>query len=101
MSTASPAQLEPTQHRDTQQREGSSFAFCLGVVAPVIFAVGWALFQGILLLPRLRATGGWVLSADMWTPLPAARYSANGAVFPMYEASAGFIGFVGHPLSVW
>jgi hypothetical protein len=67
----------------------------LGVVAPALAGVGWLMFKSTLLLPRFLGVHAWVFSRDLFVPLPAAKYASHGAIFQMYEPSAG--GTIGYP----
>ena len=56
----------------------------LGVFLPAAVGVAWLVFQSTVLLPRFFRVHAWALSRDLFVPLPAARYVANGAFLYMY-----------------
>lgn len=61
-------------------------------------AAGMTLLVQAVLLPLIEHVNAWVVPADVWTPLRAARAVSNGDVFHLYEPLAGRTGYPYTPL---
>ncbi len=65
------------------------------VPAAVLTVVGVALvvLTRVVILPWIESVNNWVISQDVWTPLPASRWISNGDLFHMYEPLVGRTGY--------
>jgi hypothetical protein len=86
----------PAAPAESKRLRSSVRAWALGIILPALAGVAFVLGKSMLLSPHIEHVHAWIYSRDLFIPLPAAKYVAHGAVFQMYEPTAGAAG-IGYP----
>jgi len=64
-----------------------------GTLTLAFVGAALVLLTRVVILPWIESVNAWVIPADCWTPLPAARSVANGDIFHLYEPLVGRTGY--------